>query len=252
MTMQQDEERPPFGVPELLAAVAGATRVLDAGCGSGRLTVALARTGADTTGFDQGPGPLADARRRADEAGLPLALVQADFNGPLPFADGSFDAATSRLALMVADDPVATLRELRRVLEPGGRIATAVWAVIDENPWFGLPRQSVAAVLGDERARFARAFGRLGDVEAAARVHRDAGLEAVDARMLRETLYAADTTAHWQWLTRQIGHFRRVDADLSDAERAALLADLDGRLAPFAAPGGLALPRAMVLVTARR
>jgi SAM-dependent methyltransferase len=181
-----------------------------------------------------------------------LALVQADFNGPLPFADRSFEAVTSRLALMVADDPVATLGELRRVLAPGGRLATAIWAAIGENPWFGLPRESIAAVAGPERARFARAFGRLGDADTAARVHRDAGLQAVEARVLRETLHAADAAGHWDWLAERIGHFRRVDAGLTPGERAALLADLEERLAPFAAAGGLAVPRAIVLVTARR
>ena len=79
--------------------------MLDAGCGSGRLTVALAQTGADVTGVDTNTEQLAVARRRAGDAGVELRLVEADFNGPLPFDDASFDAVTSRLALMAADRP---------------------------------------------------------------------------------------------------------------------------------------------------
>ena len=160
----------PFGAAEILAAVAGAGRVLDAGCGSGRLTVALATAGAAVTGIDTNAGQLAEAARRADEAGVELTLLEADFNAPLPFADASFDAVTSRLALMAASDPVATLRELRRVLEPGGRLVTVLWGSPDENPWFAEPRAAIGAVLGAERAAFARAFGKLGEPGGGCRV----------------------------------------------------------------------------------
>jgi SAM-dependent methyltransferase len=245
-------ERTPFGVPELLAAVAGASRVVDAGCGSGRLTVALARAGARVTGFDTSVARLEDARRRAEAVGVELTLVEADLDAPLPFPDGAFDAVTSRLALMVADDPVATLRELARVLEPGGRLATVLWASLDRNPWFDAPRQAVAAVLGEERASFARAFGKLGEPEEAEAVHRAAGLEDVRARLLHEQVCRADATEHWHLLCRENGHFRRVDAALGDDEREAVIGELATRLAGHREDGVLLLPRALFLVTARR
>ncbi len=133
--------------------------MLDAGCGSGRLTIALAQAGAQVTGIDTSAERLEQARRRSEAAGTELLLLEGDFNGPLTFTDASYDAVTSRLALMAADDPVATLRELRRVLEPGGRLVTVLWASPAENPWFAVPREAVAAALGAERASFARAFG---------------------------------------------------------------------------------------------
>ena len=82
----------PFGAAEIVAAVAGAERVLDAGCGSGRLTVALAEAGAAVTGVDTNTGQLEEAARRASDAGVALTLREADFNDALPFADASFDA----------------------------------------------------------------------------------------------------------------------------------------------------------------
>jgi len=245
-------EPPPFGSTEIVAAVAGARRVLDAGCGSGRLTLALAQAGAEVTGIDTNAGQLAEARRRAEGAGVELTLLEADFNAPLPFADASFDGVTSRLALMAAGDPIATLAELRRVLEPGGRLVTVLWASPVENPWFAVPREAIGAVLGAERAAFARAFGKLGDPGEAAAVHRDAGLHDVEARRLCERRTAPDASAYWQELAAENGHFRRVAAALNATEEAALAAEVAARLAPYREGDGLSLPRTLVLVTARR
>jgi ubiquinone/menaquinone biosynthesis C-methylase UbiE len=233
-------------------AVAGASRVLDVGCGGGRLTVALARAGAAVTGADTSLERLEQARRRAGEAGVELELVEADFDVPLPFPDEAFDGVTSRLALMAARDPVATLRELRRVLEPGGRIATAVWGPIADNPWFGVPRDAVSAALGAEQAAFARAFGRLGAPGEAAAIHREAGLRDVETRTVIAFAEPASAAEHWSELSRDNGHFRRVEAALRVEERRALLAELEKRFAPYREQGRLRLARTLELVTGRR
>ena len=248
----QPEAAPlPFGVAEIVAAVAGEQRVLDAGCGGGRLTVALAEAGAEVTGVDTNAGQLTEAQRRADEAGVELTLLEADFNRPLPFADAAFDAVTSRLALMAAADPVATLQELRRVLEPGGRLVTVLWASPAENPWFGLPREAIGTVLGPERAAFARAFGKLGDPEQAAAAHNAAGLVDVEAIRLHERRTAPDSATYWRELSAENGHFRRVAGSLDDTERAVLAAEVARRLEPYREGDQLSLPRTLVLVTAR-
>jgi SAM-dependent methyltransferase len=242
----------PFGAAEIVAAVAGAERVLDAGCGSGRLTVALAEAGAAVTGVDTNASQLDVAARRAAEAGASLQLLEADFNDALPFADATFDAVVSRLSVMAAPDPIATLRELGRVLEPGGRLVTALWASPGENAWFAAPREAIGVVLGQERSAFARAFGKLGDLEEAAAAHRTAGLVDVDAVLLHGSRSAPDPAAYWAELSAENGHFRRVEAVLSDDERAALLAELEERFAPYRERDRLTLPRTMVLVTAKR
>ena len=245
---------PPFGVPQIVAAVQAAGSVLDAGCGSARLTLAFAEAGAaDVVGIDTSLERLAQGRARlsAHRMGARVKLIEADFDHALPFADGRFAAAASRLALMIAADPVATLRELRRVTAAGGRIVTALWAPVDENPWFALPRAAAAAVVGPERADYARAFGRLGSPEEATAVHRAAGLADVQATTLRETLDVPDATDLWSWMTRENGHVRRLDATLSVSERAAVLDELDRLAAGHRThDDSLALPRAMTLVTA--
>jgi SAM-dependent methyltransferase len=244
----------PFGVPEIVSAVAAAGSVLDAGCGSARLTLALADAGAaDVVGIDTSLERLTQGRARVatHPMGARVKLLEADFNRALPFPDGRFAAAVSRLALMIATDSVATLRELRRVTAPGGRIVTALWAPVSDNPWFALPRSAAAAVVGTDGANYARAFGRLGSPEAATEVHRAAGLADVEAATLRETLDFQDAAALWTWIAGENGHVRRVDAALSVSERAAVLDELDRLVAAHRGrDGSLALPRAMTLVTA--
>ena len=153
---------------------------------------------------------------------------------------------------MAADDPTATLRELRRVLVPGGRLVTVLWASPAENPWFAVPRAAIAATFGADRAAFARAFGRLGDPEEAADVHRAAGLQDVEATRLRELAIVADGAEHWAGLARETGTSVVSPPALDDSDATALAAELESRLRPYREADHLSLSRTLVLVTARR
>jgi demethylmenaquinone methyltransferase/2-methoxy-6-polyprenyl-1,4-benzoquinol methylase len=101
------------------AAVDPGARVRDAACGTGDLALADLAAGAErVTGLDFSEQMLVRARRKSQE----IEWVQGDLLA-LPFADGTFDAATVGFGVRnVADLPLA-LRELRRVLRPGGRLA---------------------------------------------------------------------------------------------------------------------------------
>jgi demethylmenaquinone methyltransferase/2-methoxy-6-polyprenyl-1,4-benzoquinol methylase len=94
-------------------------RVLDAACGTGDLALADHRAGAlEVTGLDFSPRMLERARHKAPG----LRFVEGDLLA-LPFADGSFDAATVGFGVRNVSDLELALRELRRVLRPGGRVA---------------------------------------------------------------------------------------------------------------------------------
>jgi demethylmenaquinone methyltransferase/2-methoxy-6-polyprenyl-1,4-benzoquinol methylase len=93
--------------------------VLDAACGTGDLAVADHRAGAaSVTGLDFSPRMLARARRKAPG----LEWVEGDLLA-LPFPDNSFDAATVGFGVRNVADLELALRELGRVLRPGGRLA---------------------------------------------------------------------------------------------------------------------------------
>jgi demethylmenaquinone methyltransferase / 2-methoxy-6-polyprenyl-1,4-benzoquinol methylase len=90
---------------------------LDACCGTGDLAIAAERVGARVTGLDFSERMLERARRKAPE----LEWISGDLL-ELPFADASFDSATVGFGARNVDDLEGALRELRRVLRPGGRL----------------------------------------------------------------------------------------------------------------------------------
>jgi demethylmenaquinone methyltransferase / 2-methoxy-6-polyprenyl-1,4-benzoquinol methylase len=101
------------------AAVRAGDRVLDAACGTGDLAIADLKAGAGkVTGLDFSAKMLERARTKQTS----IEWLQGDMLA-LPFADETFDAATVGFGVRNVDDLELGLRELRRVLRPGGRLA---------------------------------------------------------------------------------------------------------------------------------
>jgi demethylmenaquinone methyltransferase/2-methoxy-6-polyprenyl-1,4-benzoquinol methylase len=106
-------------------------RILDVATGTGMVAAELlARADCSVVGIDQSPQMLAAARARfAATLRVELMEGQAEW---LPFADASFDGLTFTYLLRYVDDPAATVRELARVVRPGGRVASLEFGV---PPW---------------------------------------------------------------------------------------------------------------------
>jgi demethylmenaquinone methyltransferase/2-methoxy-6-polyprenyl-1,4-benzoquinol methylase len=127
------------------AVVQPGDRVLDAACGTGDLAIADVKAGAGrVTGLDFSEKMLERARRKA-----PLEWVHGDMLA-LPFAEATFDAATVGFGVRNVADLELALRELRRVLRPGGRLAileiTQPRGVL--RPFFSLWFDRVVPLLG--------------------------------------------------------------------------------------------------------
>jgi demethylmenaquinone methyltransferase/2-methoxy-6-polyprenyl-1,4-benzoquinol methylase len=109
-----------------------ATSVLDVACGTAAVSIELARRVPERTiiGVDQSPEMLAAGRARVAEAGLGARIELRESRAEeLPFGDAEFDALTFTYLLRYVDDPGATLRELARVVKPGGTVAMLEFAV---------------------------------------------------------------------------------------------------------------------------
>jgi demethylmenaquinone methyltransferase/2-methoxy-6-polyprenyl-1,4-benzoquinol methylase len=100
------------------AVVAPGDKVLDACCGTGDLALAAQAAGGEVTGLDFSEPMLERARRKSSG----IEWLQGDLLR-LPFKDATFDAATVGFGVRNVEDLDEALRELRRVLKPGGRLA---------------------------------------------------------------------------------------------------------------------------------
>jgi len=114
--------------------------VLDLCCGTGDLALEAARRGYRVTGADFTEPMLRVAAGKSRAAARPAeGLVQADAQ-ELPFADGSFDGLTVAFGLRNVRDPQQALRECRRVLRPGGRLAVLEFFQVPNPAWRGIFR----------------------------------------------------------------------------------------------------------------
>ena len=120
-------------VPAMVGASGAApgSRVLDLCCGHGNVTEALAATGAEVTGLDFSAAMLEAARARVPQADLVEGDAQA-----MPFEDASFDAVTCNVGLGHVPDQPKAVREIARVLRPGGVAVLSSWSAPEQSPTF--------------------------------------------------------------------------------------------------------------------
>ncbi|GAA2119883.1 class I SAM-dependent methyltransferase [Kitasatospora saccharophila] len=143
--------------------LAGRASVLDLGCGDGLLLELLAgQRGRRLAGIDLSPQAVALARRRPALAGARLEVGRAQ---RLPFADDSFDACASHLALMLMGDAEQVVAEVARVLAPGGVLACVLgggavggeayerFGALLRRSLGDLPAERRIPALGDRRTR---------------------------------------------------------------------------------------------------
>lgn len=124
--------------PRVLALVDPQTgeKALDVACGTGVLTRAIADAvgqSGGVVGVDINPEMLNHARKLSDKQYPAIEWRECDAQS-LPLEDAIFDSAFCQLGLMFMPDKATALREMRRVLRPGGRIGVMVWGRIEKCP----------------------------------------------------------------------------------------------------------------------
>jgi len=108
------------------AGIRSGMRVLDVACGTGVVAVTAAQKGAQVTGLDLTPELLAVAKQNAATAAVVIDFHEGDVE-ELPFGDATYDAVVSQFGHMFAPRPEVAVREMLRVLRPGGVLAFSTW-----------------------------------------------------------------------------------------------------------------------------
>lgn len=150
----------PGGEPEVARLIGDAEltglAVLDIGCGAGGIDLALVRNhgAAYVTGIDVEDTVLTCARKLVERANLGARIGVAKVApGPLPFPPGSFDVVFSKDSIVHIPDKHALMREVYRVLRPGGRFIASDWLMGHD----GAPSPDMAAYIEAEGLNFGMA-----------------------------------------------------------------------------------------------
>jgi len=193
-------------------------RVLDVGCGPGALTAELARRPAGGAGVVCAVEP-SESFARAVAKRLPGVRVSRAAAEHLPFLDDAFDVTAAQLVVHFMADPVAGLREMRRVTRPGGTVAACVWDHAGGRAplttfWHAALELDPAA--RDESALAGAREGHL------AGLFRQAGLGTARDAVLSVTVGYASFDDWWEPYTLGVGPAGDYLASLGGARAAAL------------------------------
>jgi SAM-dependent methyltransferase len=241
--------------PVLVGAVvdAGASGVLDVGCGTGATTLAIARRLGEKgrcTGIDISGPMLALARRRAEQEGLAAEFILADAQEHrLP--PSAFDLIVSRFGVMFFDDPVAAFANLRRSARPGGGLGCIAWRGGADNPFMTTAERAAAPFLPDLPPRRPDAPGQFGfaDSERVRRILAESGWSDVAVVPLDRicTMTEAELATYYTRLGPVAAMLDEADPDT----RARILEILPDAFAPFVEEGVVRFNAACWWVSAR-
>lgn len=160
------------------AGIRPGQRVLDVACGTGALArEAALRTGNGgfVAGIDPDPGMLCVAAQHA-----PLIEWSQGLAESLPYDDNSFDALISQFGLMFFQNKSQAIREMLRVLAPGGRMVVAVWESLENSQAYPLEVELLERFAGQQAADALRAPFVLGDKTQLQTLFSDSGAESIE------------------------------------------------------------------------
>jgi SAM-dependent methyltransferase len=209
-----------------LGSVAAGQSVLDVGCGPGALTAELVRrVGARAvSAVDPSPTFVEAARERNPDADVRRAAAE-----QLPFDDDTFDATLAQLVVHFMADPVAGLREMRRVTRAGGVVAACVWDHASGSGPLARFWDAAHELDPDVSDESALAGARQGDLE---RIFREAGLGGVEEHVLTVEVEHPTFAEWWEPFTLGVGPAGAYVAGLTPERRDRLREFCRGLLSP--------------------
>lgn len=229
--------------------------VLDLACGSGEpsLTIAeLVSPGGSVIASDLTEEMVAVVTENVKKRGLKNVACQQIDAESIPLPDETFDRVTCRFGVMFFPEPVKALREVRRVLRPGGRAAFTAWAPAELNPFFSAPngvlRQHHLITPPPPNAPNVFRFAKEGSLGEALE---QAGFQSIAERQQRVAWHwPGSLEEFWTWFGQ--GTIRSAIESAPPAQRGQVIADLQAAFRRFEKGSGLDFGATIVVASAVR
>jgi ubiquinone/menaquinone biosynthesis C-methylase UbiE len=222
-----------------LLALEPGSRVLDVACGTGIVArTAAHHTGATgvVVGLDLHGGMLAVARAQEPTGAWVRGSATA-----LPFATSAFNVIVCQQGLQFFPDRLAALREMRRVLRPGGRVALVVWGALADNPGHAALAQGLAHHMGTSVAAVLHTSFSLGDAEVFRRLLAQAGFRDVALSRSAQVLRFASPEAFVRvWVRGSV--LGRAGVEMREDVLTAMVNEVTATLRPYVNEEGLGVP----------
>jgi len=229
-------------------------RVLDVACGTGivaRKAASRVGPGGRVAGLDANEGMLTVAGACAREEGLAAIEWYRSDVSCMPFSPGEFDTVLGHQGLQFFPDRHAALREMARVLVPGGRLALGVWGRAEKSPHVGVICDVIGRYFGEDATSLFKKACSLSNRTDLENLVRDAGFSGI---RIKAGVKIARHPSLAELLPAYFSIFP-VAAEISamqEEDRARMFLEMATALAPYCENDGLAVPTENYIVTAEK
>jgi ubiquinone/menaquinone biosynthesis C-methylase UbiE len=239
------------------AKIATGQRILDVAGGSGEPSLTIANVvGPDGSVMctDVVAEMVEAAKHEASRLGISNIEFQQCSADSIPFADHSFDAAVSRLGAMFFPDALVALREMLRVVKPGGAVALAVWCHNELNQFMSIPSEVISRHVetkpSDPDALDAFRFADPGKL---AGILSEAGATDVRERVFKFDLVAPISAEEfWRFRSEVSETLRTQLSKFSDEEKKKIADEVREAVTPFFPNDQMKLPAQILIVSGRK
>ncbi len=239
-----------------MAGITSGHHVLDVAAGAGGQSVEVAKIVGDTgyvLASDISPNILSYARRMACKAKLYNIETRAMDGEHLDCKDSSFDAVISRVGLIYFPDQLQALKEMYRVLKPGGKIAHIVYSTADKNSFFSIP----VSIIRNRAKLPPPAQGQpgpfsLGAEGAILKLYSDAGFKNNKLVKVDSPVRMSSAKECVQFEKDSFGALHQMMKNLSDEEKASVWTEIEQQLAAFESADGFTGPCEMIVAVGEK
>lgn len=239
-----------------MASVTVGDRVLDVAAGAGEQSITTAKK-VGTSGYvlatDIASNILEFAQQMATLAGLNNIETQVMDGENLTLPDATFDAVISRVGLIYFPDQQRALKEMLRVLKPGGKVAAIVYSTPEKNKFFSVPvsiirnRAKLAPPLPGQPGPFS--LGAEGIIE---RAFSQAGFKNVKSELVDSPLLLPSAKECVRFEKESFGALHQMMSTLSDGEKDSVWNEIEEELTKFESKNGFAGPCEMVVAVGEK